>query len=310
MLLKTKNFVLSLTLFLGNFLFLQAQANYQPLAKSLYWEVSGKKIKAPIYIFGTHHLHDYQFVIDNQGIQQTLEEVDMVVGEIIVDSTDYTIILKMMRAMMLEGQSLKDLLSEQEYKDTDACLKEYLGLGIGVFNKFKPIALYQIIMVGKYMEIMELPEEVPEVNGSMDAYFQSQAKDMGKQVGALETVEDQISALYDRYPMERQVEMLLDMVYDRDSLSTNQIVDLNALYKEQDIDGLLKVMEETSAEGELDFLLVERNKKWIPEIEKIINQKKSAFIAVGAGHLPGEFGIIHLLRQKGYTVEPIIIEVR
>jgi uncharacterized protein YbaP (TraB family) len=50
--------------------------------------------------------------------------------------------------------------------------------------------------------------------------------------------------------------------------------------------------------------LNQRNKNWIPEIEKLISSQKT-FIAVGAGHLPGEFGVIELLRKKGYSVNSV-----
>jgi uncharacterized protein YbaP (TraB family) len=52
-----------------------------------------------------------------------------------------------------------------------------------------------------------------------------------------------------------------------------------------------------------DFLDV-RNKNWIPVIESQI-KVNSTFIAVGAAHLPGENGVINLLKMKGYTVEPV-----
>jgi uncharacterized protein YbaP (TraB family) len=50
--------------------------------------------------------------------------------------------------------------------------------------------------------------------------------------------------------------------------------------------------------------LVKRNTNWIPIIEKQIS-KKATFIAVGAAHLPGENGVIQLLKSKGYQVVPV-----
>jgi uncharacterized protein YbaP (TraB family) len=53
-----------------------------------------------------------------------------------------------------------------------------------------------------------------------------------------------------------------------------------------------------------DLLLYRRNKRWIaPMIEFM--RKQATFFAVGAGHLPGEKGVISLLRQAGFTVEPL-----
>ena len=51
-------------------------------------------------------------------------------------------------------------------------------------------------------------------------------------------------------------------------------------------------------------MLVNRNKNWIPKLENWM-KTKSLFIAVCAGHLAGDEGIINLLRKQGYTVEPV-----
>ena len=52
-------------------------------------------------------------------------------------------------------------------------------------------------------------------------------------------------------------------------------------------------------------LLDERNLNWVEPIKELMHEKV-VFIAVGAGHLPGELGMINLLRQEGYTVKPIL----
>jgi uncharacterized protein YbaP (TraB family) len=49
-----------------------------------------------------------------------------------------------------------------------------------------------------------------------------------------------------------------------------------------------------------------RNIAWIPTLEELF-KKSTSFVAVGAGHLPGELGVISLLKQKGYTVEAIAL---
>jgi uncharacterized protein YbaP (TraB family) len=54
----------------------------------------------------------------------------------------------------------------------------------------------------------------------------------------------------------------------------------------------------------MNVLLDNRNQNWIPKIEKVAKEKPTLF-AVGAAHLPGENGVIALLRKKGYTVEAV-----
>jgi uncharacterized protein YbaP (TraB family) len=50
-------------------------------------------------------------------------------------------------------------------------------------------------------------------------------------------------------------------------------------------------------------LLVERNRNWLPELEKLVARPRPAFVVVGAAHLVGPDGLIALLSAKGYRVE-------
>jgi uncharacterized protein YbaP (TraB family) len=62
--------------------------------------------------------------------------------------------------------------------------------------------------------------------------------------------------------------------------------------------------EGSSVSGFEDKLVSGRNKNWIPLI--IEDAKKSqTFFAVGAGHLAGPEGVIHLLRKAGYKIKPV-----
>jgi len=54
---------------------------------------------------------------------------------------------------------------------------------------------------------------------------------------------------------------------------------------------------------ELDRLVYGRNRNWVNKLQEIMPQQ-SLLVAVGAGHLLGEQGLITLLRNAGYTVEP------
>lgn len=47
----------------------------------------------------------------------------------------------------------------------------------------------------------------------------------------------------------------------------------------------------------------ERNNRWLRKIEDILKDR-TCLIAVGAMHLPGDKGLIALLRAKGYNVQP------
>jgi len=78
-----------------------------------------------------------------------------------------------------------------------------------------------------------------------------------------------------------------------------------SIYRSQDLE---KLMEATTADpamgNHLDVLLYNRNRNWIPVIEDYL-KSEVIFIAVGAGHLPGEYGVVNLLREQGYVLKPL-----
>ena len=301
------------------FLVSPAIAQEIPQTHSVFWQISGNGAIKPSYIFGTHHLHDYQVIKKNDTISSILKKADSVVGEIVINDANtnmFTLIMKMNEAATLKGFTIDSLLSDVEYKDTDKCMKEYLGIGLTPpLNRYKPMFIYQLIMAAKYIKSQKSNDLNPPgldknpIGNSMDSYFQEEGKRLKKELRGLETVDDQLDVLYNGYSLDKQVKMLLEMVYDVNGNSTEELLLLNKLYDEQDLSGLLELMQKSTSKEELETLLVNRNKNWLPQIENFLKKGESAFIVVGAGHLPGSFGVIQLLRQKGYTVKPISIKV-
>ena len=77
-------------------------------------------------------------------------------------------------------------------------------------------------------------------------------------------------------------------------------------YKNQNLDSIKTMLgkSEFGSEKYDNLLLNNRNKKWVKELDTIM-KKESVFVAVGAGHLVGEQGLINLLKKQGYTVKPL-----
>ena len=49
-------------------------------------------------------------------------------------------------------------------------------------------------------------------------------------------------------------------------------------------------------------LLDDRNRRWMPKIERFLNSGETYFVVVGAAHLGGPAGVLTMLRQRGYQV--------
>jgi uncharacterized protein YbaP (TraB family) len=125
-----------------------------------------------------------------------------------------------------------------------------------------------------------------------------------KPVTGIETIQQQLD-IFNRIPYKKQAQMLVESIKNFDQ-TKEMYKELLALYKNQDIEGAYNYIK-SSTSGLEDFeemLIIERNEKWIPVIEKMA-MEKATFFAVGAGHFGGEKGLIKLLQEKGYTVKPI-----
>jgi len=262
------------------------------LEKSLLWKISGKDIQKPSYLYGTIHLTcDYKFT---DKLKKAFDETDRLVLEI--DMSDANLQAEMMKLIFLEdGKTIQSLLNEEDYKILADFFKEQVGLDLKLFNTMKPLAITSTIT--SKMTVCE--------NGvAYESEFLKVAKAQNENVIGLETIADQMS-VFDKIPYEEQLKTLVEMAKNGMEDSKESFEEMTLYYNAEDLEGLQKVMTKQGLEADFQENLVDqRNRNWIPLIEKIATEAP-AFIGVGALHLPGEQGVINLLRKQGYTVEPV-----
>jgi uncharacterized protein YbaP (TraB family) len=139
---------------------------------------------------------------------------------------------------------------------------------------------------------------------SYEMTFQNIANKNKIKMEGLETIADQMK-IFDDLTKEQQAEMVMAGIRDEEK-SNEMSAQMQQIYRRQRIDSLYNMIH---SEGgvlaeEQNAFLDNRNKNWIPKIKNYISQGK-AFIAVGAGHLGGENGVIRLLEKEGFTVTPV-----
>lgn len=132
----------------------------------------------------------------------------------------------------------------------------------------------------------------------LDAYFMQYCYNSGKRFFGLETLDDQLSLLDGRMDYAPSFNALEAMMVSQERILK--------LYLDGDINGLDKLMRAGLAvyPDLYEDLIVGRNYTMADGIDTLM-QEYRLFIAVGAGHLAGEEGIINLLRKKGYRVRRV-----
>ena len=280
-------------LFIG--LSLSANGQKKNPNNTLLWEISGKELIKPSYLFGTYHFADKGFVDTMKVLNEKLAAADVIVGEVIMDQT---MALKLMPFMLMKNNTLDQLLSEKEYLLVDNYLKKLGKYNIKMFNTFSPMALQTFILQ------FTSPKTFTATNPAIDQYFQDYSKENKKELIGLETIEEQGVALFSS-SLQRQKEMLVKFI--KQEKKNKKVAE--KLYTDY-ISQNLTATEKTFAKlddftpEEADRLLKNRNEKWLQKLPKLM-QNKSLFIAVGAGHLVGKDGLITRLKAMGYEVKPL-----
>ncbi len=279
----------------------------------LLYRISGNDLDKPSYIVGTYHLAPASFADSIPGAKAALDEVGQVCGEVdMAEMQSMAGLQKVMAAMMLpDGQSLSDILTKEQLDKLNAFMMEILGTDLNnpmvaaQLGKMTPVAISTQLQMVQYMKM------TPGFNPTemIDSYFQNAARAAGKSVIGFETVDFQISVLYTGTSIERQKEKLMCML-DNQEYNFMIMKNITEAYFSQDMEKICEVTEEKLGNScdttpeEDEAMIYGRNADWAEKMPEIMADKATLFV-VGAAHLPGERGVIELLKNKGYLVEPV-----
>jgi len=172
-----------------------------------------------------------------------------------------------------------------------------MGASLEMLSVMKPMTIMVTVQNKVMMEV------IPDVANmtTVDKYMQTLGQSKGKSIGELETADYQMELLYGD-SLEEQADALLEMIGHGDSKGLLQ--QLTDAYKSQNLDTLWAIFQEQMTGYEYDAIVKVRNLNWEKQMKEILPKQTTLFV-VGAGHLPGEYGMINLLREAGYKVKPV-----
>ena len=271
----------------------------------LLWEVSGNGLSKPSYLFGTHHIAPISVLDSVPGFNSALAAADKVYGEMVmsVAQSPQSQQIMMGYAAAPQDSLLTAVLAPAQLDSLDTMLKRYMGPMVSV-NQFAPL---KPAMLNTLLALLQSQTAFPTFNPAqqLDGEIQKRAEAAGKEVGGFETIDDQCKAMFGT-SIVSQANELMDMVRNDDK-SAATAIRLAKAYLSGDLDAMLAIMEDPELGGDGEWterMLNKRNTNWLRIMAGLL-PTASVLIAVGAGHLPGDKGLINLLRNEGYTVKPV-----
>lgn len=261
------------------------------------------------HLYGTMHVSDPDVVALSPEAQTAYDEADTVV----IETTDVLDEAAMGAALMsrpelmafTDGTDLTDLLDDGQEAAVAEALDER-GMTLTAVKSLKPWVLTGMMALPP----CESGESFLDIDLARDAAAE------GRDVRGLETAVEQMEAMAS-IPMDVHVDGLVGSA----ALGADGLVDafhtMGRLYAEGEIGAIWPTLQAITAHlapgSEMDpaamvaferALLTRRNRTMAERAEPILAEG-DAFIAVGALHLPGDEGLVTLLREAGHTVEPV-----
>ena len=259
------------------------------------WKIEGTK--STVYLMGSVHVlkpENYPLPAPLESAftnsQIAVFETDM--GEMEKSETQTKLLSK---AQLPAGETLADQLSPEVYAQFTKHL-ETAGLPAMMFTQLKPSMAAIMVLVLELQKMGLNPEQ------GMDKHFFTLAKEQGKQIVGLESLDFQIGLITDFTKAEGEA-LMRSTLKDLDQFKS-KIGDLLKAWETGDSERLQKLLNEFVEEEPALYkrLLTDRNKSWIPKIEEFSKGDKNTIVIVGAGHLVGKEGVVELLKKKGLKV--------
>lgn len=261
--------------------------------RSVLWRIDKENMPSS-YLFGTMHMINKEYFHFSARLTERIVNSEAIIMEVGGMPNP----IAAFNMMTIDSGTVHQFFTSDQLKE----LLEFMDIQMGVspqefdqtYGQMKPFFILQSLSQAYFEPSAE----------SYDLQIMGLAHEQEIPLIGLETIEEQLS-FFDSIPSAEISNMIIESTrnFEKEKKSA---IELMEFYSKQKVDKLIPLLEKQSPEFMAydDLFLYDRNERWIPKIEQEI-KNKSCFIAVGAGHLFGDRGVIELLKAKGYHLTPI-----
>jgi uncharacterized protein YbaP (TraB family) len=267
----------------------------QKLPNTLLWRISGNGLQKPSYLFGTMHLTDERLFDLGDSLYSAIENTSGFATEVNPEEMSAYLIGEIKKELKNEVR-IKEIMNDKEFKKYSTSLSRKLKIPADDITT-------RDIFKEKNKWITESYKK-GKMATFLDGYLYDVARRLGKWTGGIEDIDDQMGLL-DNLIDESDIKQIAMDDKENAAIRESEFIkiyirnDLNA------IDSIINLNDSSYR----DALLIKRNIKMARRIDSL-GKFRSMVFAVGAAHLPGRDGLIQLLKNKGFQVEPVLSSKR
>lgn len=263
-------------------------------AQTSLWQIS--KGDKRLYLGGTVHVLGYEdYPLPEEFVEAFSNSKKIVFETDIVKAKEPEFAQKLLRQMTYpQGKSLRDVLNKQTYQRL-----------VAYFSDKVPMAQIDTMKPGMVVLMLSAIEfqRMGLVTVGVDEHFWNLARQEGKSIGTLETLDEQLGFLVNMGKGNenelimstlnelKQVDLMINTL--RSAWRAGNELEMKNIVLQDMVDDYPELYQS---------MLVKRNHNWLPHIEAMMDNEGIALVLVGALHLVGDDGLLQLFRDKGYEV--------
>jgi len=204
----------------------------------------------------------------------------------------------MEHGMLPGGTTLRERIGDARYQRV-AGEASRLGMPAQLLGQFQPWVIGMQLLQMQYQQLGF------EADAGVEQQLEHRAQADGKPVSGLETVAEQLAVLggLSDDDQARFLDMIVGQLHDVGS-DTQTVITAWRTGNAARLAGLLGD-EYKSFPVLYRSLVSDRNRRWMPKIEQLLQEDQDAFVVVGALHLVGDGGLLELARRDGYRPEQL-----
>lgn len=259
------------------------------------WKVAGPH--TTVYLLGSIHVlkpSNYPLapVIESAFSNATTAVFEADIDEMQQPDTQMKMLTK---ARLPEGVTLQQVLTTNTYHELEKHATD-AGLPLAMLSGLKP---FMAVMT---LEVLEMQKLGLDPDYGVDQHFFKLARQAGKKIVPLETVDFQVDLVTSL--SQEEGELVVKSTLEDIDKTRQSLLDMLAAWQTGDAPRLEKLLNEARQEAPAIFkrMVTDRTARWAPRIGELANGEQPAIVIVGAGHLVGEGGLVDLLRKQGLKV--------
>ena len=256
---------------------------------SLLWKIESERTQ-PSFIFGSIHISHQQLESFQESLFRFIPLVDCFAAEVDLDPGVSPRVHSYL--LLPEDEPLDKIIDAHHWNKLKLSARKYFDIDLNEFKQFFPIVL-----------IMQLSTTCLSNcdKAFLDLALWNYAHQLNIKTSGLESI-DEHYGMISKIGLEYQIKAMKDMLLNASGFKRKLAVQLE-YYIKQDLAGIHRLIRKQSG-GFRHLLIHYRNQNMVTALINLMNDN-SVFCSVGVGHLYGKYGMLNLLKQKGFHIKQI-----